>query len=319
MRPPAAGASFLTPSAVPLLHMPYSLLRPAQHDSLTARGLKFHLYRWPGSDPEPLVLLHGWGDTGETYQFLVDCFSAERTCLAIDMRGFGRSQRPEDGYWFPDYLADLDALLDQVAPDAAVDLVGHSMGGNIAMLYAGVRPQRVRRLVSLEGFGMMRTTPEQAPARYAKWLDEVKHGSEFAIYDSYEQFTRVLARRNPRTSPERLEFIAHSWAQERSDGKVELRADPKHKRVNPVLYQREQAEACWRAIEAPLLFVIADQSDLMKRMSDEINEVRVREIFRRGTLATLKDAGHMMHHERPTELAALIEQFLEGDLVERGR
>jgi pimeloyl-ACP methyl ester carboxylesterase len=86
-----------------------------------------------------------------------------------------------------------------------------------------------------------------------------------------------------------------------------------------VLYQREQAEACWRAIEAPLLFVIADQSDLMKRMSDEINEIRLREIFRRGTLATVKEAGHMMHHERPAELAALIEQFLEGDLAERGR
>ena len=91
-----------------------------------------------------LVLVHGWGDTGETYQFLVDrC--RRRTCVAIDMRGFGRTQRPDDGYWFPDYLADLDALLDVLAPDAPVDLVGHSMGGNIALLYAGVRPHRVRR------------------------------------------------------------------------------------------------------------------------------------------------------------------------------
>ena len=103
------------------------------------------------------MLLHGWGDTGETCQFLVDHLAAERTCVAIDMRGFGRTQRPQDGYWFPDYLADLDALLDQLSPDAPVDLVGHSMGGNVAMLYAGVRPQRVRRLVSLEGFGMPRT------------------------------------------------------------------------------------------------------------------------------------------------------------------
>lgn len=229
--------------------MSYRALRPLQNDTLEARGLTFHVYRWPGADPEPLVLLHGWGDTGETFQFLVDCLSAERTCIAIDMRGFGRTQRPPDGYWFADYLADVEAVLDQLLPDAPVDLVGHSMGGNIAMLYAGIRPQRIRRLVSLEGFGMARTSADQAPARYAQWLDEVKHGSEFNVYESYEQLVRVLARRNPRTPQDRLDFIARSWGQQRDDGKIELRADPKHKRVNPVLYSREQAEACWRAIK----------------------------------------------------------------------
>jgi pimeloyl-ACP methyl ester carboxylesterase len=295
-------------------HMSYRPIRPFQPDALSARGLKFHLYRWPGQDPEPLILLHGWGDTGETFQFLVDAFSIDRTCIAIDMRGFGRTQRPDDGYWFPDYLADLDALLDQLAPDAPVDLVGHSMGGNIAMLYAGARPKRVRRLVTLEGFGLMRTTPDQAPARYAQWLDEVKHGSEFSVYENLEQLIKVLARRNPRTPMDRLELIARSWSQVRSDGKVELRADPKHKRVNPVLYEREQAEACWRAIEAPLLFVIGDQSDLVRRMGDVLDETRLRRLFRRGTFATVKDAGHMIHHEQPEQLAAFIETFLEEPL-----
>jgi pimeloyl-ACP methyl ester carboxylesterase len=290
----------------------YRSLRPLQNDQLDARGLTFHLYRWPGSDPDPLVLLHGWGDTGETYQFLVDCFAADRTCLAIDLRGFGRTQRPADGYWFPDYLADLDALLDQLVPDAPIDLVGHSMGGNIAMLYAGVRPQRIRRLVSLEGFGLPRATPDQAPARYAEWLEEVKHGTEFAVYDNYDQLVRVLARRNPRTPKDRVEFIARSWGQPRGDGKIELRADPKHKRTNPVLYSREQAEACWRAIEAPILFVLGDQSELAKRMGDELTEPRLRSIYRQLTLASVNDAGHMMHHERPDEVAALIEEFLES-------
>jgi pimeloyl-ACP methyl ester carboxylesterase len=291
--------------------MSYRALRPLQHDSLGARGLEFHLYRWQGQDPDPLVLLHGWGDTGETFQFLVDCFSTDRTCIAIDMRGFGRTQRPDDGYWFPDYLADLEALLDQLAPDAPVDLIGHSMGGNIAMLYAGARPKRVRRLVSLEGFGLMRSTSDQAPARYAQWLDEVKHGSEFAVYENIEQFIRVLARRNPRTPADRLELIARSWSQERADGKVELRADPKHKRVNPVLYQRDQAEACWRAIEAPLLFMLGEQSDLVRRMGDVLDETRLRALFRRGTFASVKDAGHMLHHEQPEQVATLIEEFLE--------
>ena len=67
------------------------------------------------------MLVHGWGDTAETWQFLVDRLSARRTCIAIDMRGFVRTQRPDDGYWFPDYLADLDALLDEFSPAAIID------------------------------------------------------------------------------------------------------------------------------------------------------------------------------------------------------
>jgi pimeloyl-ACP methyl ester carboxylesterase len=290
--------------------MRYVARRVPQSERVQLRGLDFQLYRWPGIDPRPTLLIHGWSDTAETWQFLVDHLAPERTWLAVDLRGFGRTQRPADGYWFPDYLADLDALIDHLSPDAPLDLVGHSMGGNVAMLYSGVRPQRVHKLVSLEGFGMMRTTPDQAPGRYAEWLDEVKDRSSFATYDNYEQLVRVLARRNPRTPPDRLEFIARSWAREREDGRIELWADPKHRRVNPVLYQREQAEACWRAIEAPVLFVVADQSDLAKRMVEEIAPERLRELLRNVTPATIRDAGHMMHHERPEELATLIEPFL---------
>ena len=294
--------------------MSYLVLRSPQLERVEVRGLAFQLYRWPGNNPDPLVMLHGWGDSGATFQFLVDCLSTERTCIAVDLRGFGRSQRPEDGYWFPDYLADLDALLESIAGgDGAVDLLGHSMGGNIAMLYAGIRSQRVRRLVSLEGFGLPRTSADQAPLRYAQWLDQLRRGSRFSIFESYEQLVSVLAARNPRTSPERLEFIARAWGQQRSDGSVELRADPKHKHVNPMLYQREQAEACWRAITAPILMMIGDQSDLARGMRDELDAQRLRAMFRDITLVTVAGAGHMMHHEHPERVAAAIETFLTAE------
>jgi pimeloyl-ACP methyl ester carboxylesterase len=290
--------------------MSYQARRAPQTETLALRGLKFQLYRWPGEDPRPVVLVHGWGDTSETWQFVVDQLPPERTWVAMDMRGFGRTQRPDDGYWFPDYLADLDALLDHLSPDAPLDLVGHSMGGNIVMLYAGARPQRVRKVVSLEAFGLPRTDAVQAPARYAEWLDEMKRGATFATYDSYEQFMRVLARRNPRTPPDRLEFVARSWARQGADGRIELWADPKHKHVNPVLYQRDQAEACWRAIVAPLLLVLAEESELTKRMAGELGEERLRGLFSNLTTQIIRGAGHMIHHERHEETAALLERFL---------
>lgn len=291
--------------------MSYVPRRPPRLERLRARGLHFQLYRWPGVDARPpVVLVHGWGDSGETFQFVVDQLRTERSVLAFDCRGFGRTEWPSDGYWFPDYLADLEAILDSIAPEQRIDLVGHSMGGNIVMLYAGIRPDRVRRLVSLEGFGMQRSTPDQAPARYRQWLDELKEGKNFAHYESFEQFARVLARRNPRTAPERLDFVARSWGRQSDEGGVELRADPRHKMINPMLYQREQAEACWRAITAPLLFVSAAESGFAERYGEAVAPETLRSLFKDVTPATVEAAGHMLHHERPEAVARLLDEFL---------
>lgn len=289
--------------------MSYVIRRQPELTTLEIRGLKFQLYRWPGESSQPIVFAHGWGDTGETFQFLVDELATRHTIVAFDARGFGRTDWPQDGYWFPDYLADLDAILDLVSPSAPVDLLGHSMGGNVTMLYAGVRPERVRRLINLEGFGLSPSSAQQAPARYREWLDEIKEGTYFATYDSFEQFAKVLARRNPRTSPERLEFIARSWARKREDGVIALRADPRHKRVNPMLYQRDQAEACWREIVAATLFVVGGVSDVAKRLADAATREHFEGQFRSLELVTLEGVGHMMHHECPAQIAELVEQF----------
>ena len=291
--------------------MTYQVRRPAQLETLVVRGLQFQLYRWPGADPEPIVLVHGWGDTGETWQFLVDELAPHRTVVAFDARGFGRTQWPQEGYWFPDYLADLDALLDRLAPNEPVDLVGHSMGGNVTMLYAGIRPQRVRRLVNLEGFGMHRTEPDQAPGRYREWLDEMKRGARFAVYDSFQHFAQILARRNPRTPPDRLDFIARSWGQLNAQGRVELRADPRHKHVNPVLYQREQALACWRQITAPTQMIVGEHSEFAQRVLQNIAAERWQTASEEIAPVTLAGAGHMLHHEQPAAVAALMAEFLE--------
>ncbi|RZL32171.1 MAG: alpha/beta fold hydrolase [Rubrivivax sp.] len=133
---------------------------------LTLRGLRQHVLRWgrPRADRPLLVLLHGWMDVGASFQFVVDALREEREICALDWRGFGLSETSgSDCYWFPDYLGDLDALLDALSPEAPVDLLGHSMGGNVAMSYAGVRPARVRRLVNLEGFGMPDVAAAAAP------------------------------------------------------------------------------------------------------------------------------------------------------------
>jgi len=287
----------------------YRPRRPPRATETQLRGLRHHVTRWEGTDPEPVFLLHGWMDTGDTFQFLVDALPDRRTCVAPDWRGFGRSEWPADGYWFPDYFADLEALLEHCAPGVPVTLVGHSMGGNIALLYAGIRPERVRRVVCIEGFGMSRTQPEQAPARYREWLQQVREPPAFARFPSPEAFAHLLARRNPRLTPDRAAFIAAAWTEQLPDGAVQVRSDPAHKRVNPVLYRREEAEACWREITAPVLYVIAAASDFLPRLGEDARPENVARLIGRLESCVIEDAGHMVHHEQPERLARAIERF----------
>jgi pimeloyl-ACP methyl ester carboxylesterase len=293
----------------------YRVLRAPRPELLRVRGLDMHFRRWgpPPSSGAPLVLLlHGWQDTGDTFQFLVDAFEREWPLAAPDWRGFGRSGWSQDGYWFPDYLADLDALLDVVSPNEPVVLIGHSMGGNIASQYAGVRPRRVRALVNLEGFGMQRTSPAQAPAQYAKWLDQVKSIPPLKDYDSFEQLAGIIRFRYPRFGEAKSDFVARAWAKVAEDGRLRLMGDSRHRWVNPTLYKREDAEACWRAIEAPMLLLIGENSEFPGRLGKDGSDEALRALVRGIEIAHVGGAGHMMHIEQPEALAVLIENFLEA-------
>lgn len=290
--------------------MSYQPRRPPRHAKILLRGLAHHLTRWGPDAARPLVFLHGWLDSSDTFQFVVDAFAHDHPIVALDWRGFGRSAWQNGPYWFPDYLADLEALLAEVSPDAPATLVGHSMGGNIACLYAGVRPERVARVVNLEGFGMARTRPEQAPERYRRWLDELRAPPTFSTYESLERFAAMLARRNPRLPPERAEYIAASWSKPLPGGACSVSADPAHKFVNPVLYRREEAEAIWRLAVAPTLLLLGGRSEFRARLGADGTDEYFGAIFPNLSIATVPEAGHMMHHEEPEAVAALIESFL---------
>lgn len=287
----------------------YQPKRVPRFEMLSLRGLPARVARW-GDGEDPVLLLHGFLDTCDTYQFLVDEMPADWSFIALDWRGFGDSVQCGSPYWFPDYLADLDALFEHLAPPHPLRLVGHSMGGNVAALYAGVRPQRVRALVSLEGFGLAPTKPEQAPARYARWLDELRSPPERNRYESLEQFVKLLLKRNPRLTPQRAQFIGRAWSRPAADGAVELRGDPWHRLVNPQLYRREEAEACWRAYEGPVQMLLANKSDHLRHLGEHASPAAFERVFRQLELTILSGVGHMMHHEDPAQVAAAMQPFL---------
>jgi pimeloyl-ACP methyl ester carboxylesterase len=194
-----------------------------------------------------------------------------------------------------------------------VHLVGHSLGGNVACMYAGIRPDGVAKLVNLEGFGLPATKPEDAPSRYARWLAELHERPRLRPYASYGELAKRLLREgNPRLTTERADFLARHWGRE-DNAKVLLRGDPAHKIVNPVLYRYEEVRACWQRVRAPVLWMDGAETAALQRLRLDAAEHRERRAqFANLRYATIAQAGHMLHHDQPEAVARLIEEFLRN-------
>lgn len=276
---------------------------------LHIRGVSYCINEW-GTDGAPLLFyLHGWADTGSTFQFVADALSADWHVIAPDWRGFGRTVHRSPAYWFPDYLADLHELLQTCSPDRPVRLVGHSMGANVGSLYAGTMPERVAAFVNIEGFGLTDSDPNDAPRRYRDWIEAGQDGPVFSEYADFTTLARRIRKKSPGISQPRADFVAREWARKDDDGVVRLVADPSHKLPNANLYRRAEAEACWRNISADILLVCGARSPL----ADAFGSAGQMLFPNAGSLL-IDNAGHMIHFEAPEALAAAIDGFLQQTL-----
>jgi len=282
-------------------------------------GVRYHFRVWGGDDDDLLFALHGWGDCAASFQFIVDEFSQGRRVIAPDWRGFGDSHRISStdnnyrdthNYWFPDYLADLDAMLDLYSPSAPVDIVGHSMGANIAGLYAGVFPERVRKFINIEGFGLADSDPADAPDQYRQWIESGKNMPEYKTYADFDELAKRIQSRGPYLSADKALFLAHHWGQESSDGPVELRADPAHKRPGATLYRRAEALACWARVQADVLLISGEHTQFKAGSASWLDADAETQPFAGAPRVVVADASHFVHAEAPGDVAAHIESFL---------
>jgi len=297
----------------------YQALRHSRSEFVPIRKLQYHVRHWgePVPGVPPLVMVHGWMDVSASWQFVVDAFKTHRHVIAPDWRGYGLTQTDTDNYWLPDYLADLDFLLDHYAPEQAVDLVGHSMGGHMVMIYGGARPARVRRLINFEGFGMAPTEPSQAPGRYAKWMDQLKQLArgemDLKPYPDADGVARRLMRNNPRLTQDKADWLARHWARPNAQGQWEILGDPAHKVTNAILFQAPEVLAAYRCITAPTLVVEAIESHLERWWKGSYTQADFHERLKSVAnvrVVQVDDAAHMLHHDQPHAVAKLIEDFI---------
>ena len=288
----------------------YQSKREPRFSNISVRDIDYQITEWGDSKKELILYLHGWGDTGSTFQFVVDSFEKDWHVVAPDWRGFGKSSHFGKSYWFPDYLADLDVLLDKFSPEEPIHIIGHSMGANVAGLYAGIKPNRIKSFINLEGFGLTDGDPEKAPDNYFRWIEKGKFGEKFQVYESFNELVPRILKRSPNMTIDKALYVAHEWAELNNDGVIRLRADPLHKLPNATQYRRSEAEACWKRITAKILVIVGEETKFSAVLTPFIDSDIDQFASNNSKLISIPNAGHMLHFEVPDVLAKEIEKFL---------
>ena len=276
------------------------------------RGLNFHVQEWGDSCKPLLFLLHGWMDCGATYKFIAEFLQHDFYLVAPDLRGFGKTDHAKGGYWFPDYYADLEKLLDIYAPARPVNLLGHSMGGNIVLAYAGINPQRVNRVMSLEALGMRPSEPSDTPDKVRQWMREILSDEPSKIYPNLDSLHHSIYKGNPALSREMIVDLAQLWGEPFGDsGAYRLRHDHAHRYTNPMRYNFDDTLELWKQVIARVAVVMAADSPIYQQLSKfgRVDEARKVLNIADSDYHVVEDSAHMLHLEQPEKIAELIATF----------
>ena len=278
---------------------------------LTIRGLRTNIQEWGNPEKPLLFLLHGWMDCGATFKYIAKFLEQDYFIVAPDWRGFGETEHVS-GYWFPDYFADLECLIEAYSPNTPVNLVGHSMGGNIVLMYSGIRPEKVAKVMSLEALGMLEKTSKDAPKTYRRWLNEILANEETKTYPNRDALKDSISVGNPDLSDELVTELSYLWGREiNAAGQMQLKHDHAHRYVNPIRYNFEDVLAIWQEVTAQVAVVMAEGSQFYANYlrGGRIDLAYQHLPFNPEHYYLVKQAGHMLHIEQPQRVSEAIADF----------
>lgn len=283
--------------------------------SLQIGELDYAVRETGNPDGVPVVLLHGLMDTGASFEALIDAMQSiapgRYRYIAPDWRGHGATEASHDSYWFPGYLLDLERLLDElVGGDRPVVLVAHSMGGQVASLYAGTRPARVSHLVTLDSLNVPDSDTGEVPGRYRRWLDAHATPPSAKVYDDLETAASRIAARYPELDDSTTQRLAEQWTVGADDqGRRRMRVDPWHRVPLPYAFRGAEAKALWREVRAPVLCIDGGDSPA-KYFCGDAEMAERRACFADLRHIVIDGCGHMLHLQKPQAIARHICTFL---------
>lgn len=284
---------------------------PTSHTYFSQR-LRLHYVDWGDPGGPPLLLIHGGRDHCRNWDWVAAALREEWHIIAPDLRGHGDSQWSADGsYSMAGYIYDLAQLIHQqhLAP---ATIIGHSLGGNIALRYAGIYPETVARLVAIEGLGPspQRLAEREAPTiaeRMDQWILEQRRlaGRLPRRYASIEDAFRRMQEENPHLSAEQARHLTIHGANQNEDGTYSWKFDNYVRAWPPYDMRGRDIQLLWSRIICPTLLLYGKESWAGNPAEDGRAEH-----FRHATVAGIDRAGHWLHHDRLDEFLRVVRQFL---------
>ena len=286
-------------------------LGPASHSYVSQR-LRLHYVDWGNRDAPPLLLVHGGRDHCRNWDWVAEELRHDWHIIAPDLRGHGDSQWASDGnYALFDYVYALARLIAQLDL-APVTIVGHSLGGNIGVRYTGLYPDRVRKLVSIEGLGFspkLIAGRDQLPMadRLRNWIDDKKAAGRRQVkrYATLEDaFARMISENAHLTEAQARHLTIHG-VNRNEDGSYSWKFDNHLHVWGQVDISQVALETLWGAITCPTLLCYGEKS----WASNPLDDGRIRH-FNTARVATFADAGHWLHHDQFAAFMAELRAFL---------
>lgn len=284
---------------------------PTSHIYFSQR-LRLHYVDWGNEDAPPMLLVHGGRDHCRNWDWVAEALRGDYHIIAPDLRGHGDSQWMVGGsYNQIDYVYDIAQLVRQTGMRDAT-IIGHSLGGSISLLYSGLYPETVRRLVSIEGMGpppaMVEQRLEQPIAdRLHLWMDELRKlsGRIPRRYASLEDAYERMQTENPHLTEEQARHLTIHGSNQNEDGTYSWKFDNYVRSFSPVGLDFEQQHELWSRITCPTLLIRGTES----WASDPEKDGRATH-FQDARVVNVEKAGHWVHHDRLDEFLAIIREFL---------
>src|ERR687887_380602 len=281
---------------------------PEHIREIPALGVTLHaLERHPGGSPA-LLLLHGWLDHCRGFDWLIASLPDSFRTVALDFRGHGRSGHAPGGlYHLTDYLADVEFALEACRVQRA-HLVGHSLGGTVALLYAAARPERVASLTAIESVGPPRTTGDLPVHRLRRFVADLHKPALKRVYRSVEEAAGRLRANNPGLSEAAALQFAR-FGTRSVEGGVQFTFDPAHRRTSGVTLDEEQTLSCLRAVECRVQVIAGSRGFSFdeERMRNRLRALRAGDPLR-------VEGGHHVHLDSPAEVARLVTTFVSDEV-----
>jgi pimeloyl-ACP methyl ester carboxylesterase len=281
---------------------------PTSHAFYSQR-LKLHYVDWGNADRPPLLLVHGGRDHCRAWDSVAADLRRSFHVIAPDLRGHGDSAWAIGStYSMIDYVLDVAALLKSLDL-SPITIIGHSLGASVSLQYAGVYPDRVTRLVAIEGLGPPPglSKPPSAAARMLQWVREMqslarRHPRSYA---SLEEAVARMQEANPRLTREQARHLTVNGVLRHEDGTYAWKFDNFVRAVSPYLFNVDEAREIWGQITCPVLLVRGRESWAPDPETDGRAAA-----FRQARIMNVDGAGHWVHHDQLTVFLRGVRDFL---------